>query len=148
MLILVLIASVGAGMALGAQPAVNAALARHLGSPLAATVVSLVVSTLLALPPMLAFGRDVDVATALAGPWWLWIGGVSGTLVVLAGLTVAPMIGVALFLVMAVAGQLLCGALIDHFGLFGVAVRPIDPVRALGLGLVFAGVVVYRFARS
>ena len=148
MLILVLLASVGVGMVLGGQPAVNAALARHLGSPLAATVVSLAVSTLLALPLMLAFGRDVDVASALAGPWWIWIGGLSGTLFVVAGLTIVPVIGVAFFLVAAVAGQLLCGALIDHFGLFGAAVRPVDAPRLVGLLLVLAGVGVYRFGHA
>lgn len=148
MLLLVLLASVATGMALAAQPAINGSLARHLGSPLAATVVSLAVSTLVALPLMVAFGREVDIPAALAGPWWLWIGGVSGVVFVLAGLTIAPLFGLAFFLVAVVAGQLLCGALIDHFGLFGMTVRTIDPPRALGLAIVLVGVAVYRFTRS
>lgn len=148
MLLAILLATVGAGMILGAQPAVNAALARHLGSPFAATLVSLVGSTLLALPLAFAFGRHVDVGAAIAGPWWLWIGGISGTVFVTAGITVAPLVGFAYFFVAAIAGQLLCGALIDHFGLFGATVRPIDAPRAIGLLLVLAGVAVYRFARA
>ena len=64
------------------------------------------------------------------------------------GLTVAPMIGVAFFIVVVVAGQLVSGALIDHFGLFGMSVRTLGPSRLIGLALVFAGVLVYRFGRG
>ena len=36
--------------------------------------------------------------------------------------------------------QFLMAALIDHFGLFGAAVRPVDASRALGLVVMMAGV--------
>jgi transporter family-2 protein len=39
-----------------------------------------------------------------------------------------------------VATQFVAGAIIDHYGLFGAMVRPMDLTKALGLGLLMAGV--------
>jgi hypothetical protein len=41
--------------------------------------------------------------------------------------------------ILAVAGQLLVGVLIDHFGFFDTFVRPFDLLRAAGLVLVLIG---------
>jgi transporter family-2 protein len=38
-----------------------------------------------------------------------------------------------------VAGQLVVGVLIDHFGVFDTLVRPLDLLRAAGLALVLIG---------
>ena len=38
-----------------------------------------------------------------------------------------------------IVGQLLMGVAVDHFGLFGVAVRPIDLPRAIGVIILFVG---------
>ena len=45
-----------------------------------------------------------------------------------------------------IAGQLVAGMLVDHFGGFGIAPRPINLTRILGVGLVFAGVILVRRA--
>jgi transporter family-2 protein len=45
-----------------------------------------------------------------------------------------------------IAGQLVAGMVVDHFGGFGIAPRPINLVRLLGVALVFAGVVLVRRA--
>ncbi len=43
-----------------------------------------------------------------------------------------------------IAGQLVAGMLVDHFGGFGIAPRPVTLVRLLGVSLVFVGVVLVR----
>lgn len=50
-----------------------------------------------------------------------------------------PRIGVQKFFVCIVAGQLLCSALVDHFGLFGVNEAHISLSRGVGIALVFSG---------
>ena len=40
----------------------------------------------------------------------------------------------------AMATALLVGAVLDHFGLLGAAVRPLDLTRLLGLAVVLLGV--------
>lgn len=51
-----------------------------------------------------------------------------------------PRIGVATALIILLAGQIFIGSILDHFGLLGAAVRPLDLTRVLGLGVVLAGV--------
>jgi transporter family-2 protein len=41
-----------------------------------------------------------------------------------------------------IVGQLLMGMIIDQFGLFGAAVRPIDLTRLLAVGLLLGGAVL------
>ena len=72
----------------------------------------------------------------------------SGAAFVAAGMMLAPRIGVSLLFVSVIAGQLIAAALVDHHGWFDVPVRPIDPLRILGIGLVFAGVIVFRLAST
>jgi transporter family-2 protein len=49
-------------------------------------------------------------------------------------ITVAGLGGIA------VASQILIAALVDHFGLLGAAVRPLDLSRFLGIGILILGV--------
>jgi len=140
-------AAVAAGAMIGIQPAVNAALARHIASPFAAAFVSLTVSALVLLPFVAALGGKIDLSAAASAPWWVWIGGIAGAAFVVSGLTIAPLLGVAFFISAVVAGQLIAAALIDHFGLFGMVIRPISPWRLFGLLLTAAGVIVFRFAK-
>jgi transporter family-2 protein len=51
-----------------------------------------------------------------------------------------PRIGVAASITTIVAGQLLVGTILDHFGLLGAAERSLDLTRILGLGVVLVGV--------
>ena len=50
---------------------------------------------------------------------------------VLSATVLAGKIGVANFILMAVKGQIMSSMVIDHFGLFGVPIRPINLLPAL-----------------
>jgi transporter family-2 protein len=63
---------------------------------------------------------------------------------VVGGVLVAPALGVALFFVCVVAGQLLGSALADQLGAFGMQVQPINGPKLLGLALVLAGAALVR----
>jgi len=73
-------------------------------------------------------------------PWYVLLSGVFGLIVVAAMAYMIPRIGAAPAVVIIVAGQLMTGSLLDHLGLFGLAVKPIDLQRAAGLLIVFLGV--------
>src|SRR5260221_4309433 len=59
------------------------------------------------------FGRAVHQ------PWWMLIGGVMGLLIVFTVTFAGPRIGVAATVGILIAGQLVAGAAIDRWGLFG-----------------------------
>lgn len=135
---------VTAAIALGAlvalQPPINAAMARALGSPVLAATISITISLAFMLVVSLASGQDFG---ALAGvrklPWWVVLGGIVGAIFVAGSVVLAPALGIALFFVCVVAGQMVGAALADHVGAFGTPVEPVSAMKLLGIGLVIAG---------
>ena len=51
-----------------------------------------------------------------------------------------PRIGLVPVLTLFVASQFIVGAGLDHFGLLGAEVRPLDLSRVTGLGVILLGV--------
>ena len=73
-------------------------------------------------------------------PWYAFGAGILGLIIVGSIGYVVPRLGVAKGFTLIVATQFLVAALIDHYGFFGAAVRPMDLARLLGLGLILIGV--------
>jgi len=135
-----LVAALVIGASLSLQPPINAVMARTLGSPLLASVVSIVISLAVVVPVWLTVGQGAgDLAQLRALPWWVLLGGVIGVVFVAGSVVVAPVLGIALFFVCVVAGQLLGATLVDHTGAFGVATKPIDAMKLVGILLVLVG---------
>ena len=141
-----LAAAAGAGACFALQASANASLRAHLASPLWAAFFSICGTILTAVTVMLLIRPVPPLAAAARGaPWWNWIGGPLGALIVLSGATLAPRLGAAAFIAAVVGGQLACSLLLDHFGLMELPRQPITPARLLGVLLVFAGVVLVKF---
>ena len=138
------VAPVLLGMLLAWQGPINAELSRHVAGPAAATLFSLIVSTVLILTVALAARLPLGLAGWGGAPWWAWIGGTAGTAFVLGAIYLVPLTGVAVFIVAVVLGQAVGAALADHFGWFGLAVRPITPSRLAGLALLVVGLWLVR----
>jgi len=51
----------------------------------------------------------------------------------------APVLGVALFFVCMVTGQLIGSTIIDQIGAFGLEVKPVNTMKIVGLVLVIVG---------
>ena len=73
-------------------------------------------------------------------PWYAFGAGILGLIIVGSIGYVIPRLGVARGFTLIVATQFVIAALIDHYGFFGAAVRPVDITRMLGLGLMLIGV--------
>lgn len=85
------------------------------------------------------------VLTALrtrSHPWWLFIGGACGALLVLSQGLAVTLLGVALFTVAVVAGQTLSGLLIDRRGLGSMSGQRLTGHRIVGTALAVVAVVV------
>jgi transporter family-2 protein len=78
-------------------------------------------------------------ALALEQPWWMLTGGLWGLLVVFTITYAGSRIGVAATLGILIAGQLVMGAAIDRFGLFGSEKIPLHWYRLVGIGLLAVG---------
>lgn len=137
-----MLAAVVIGALVSIQPALNAILARAVGSAYGATLISVFVALCTIGAITLVTGRGQITAASLAPvPWWVYLAGVMGALLVGAGVVIAPVIGALLFFICVVAGQLLGAMAMDHWGAFGLRVREISGLRVMGFGLVLTGAV-------
>ncbi len=133
------------GVLVSWQPLMNAVLARATGSAIAASAVSILIAFLGALALLSVWGRgDMSRAALASVPWWVYLAGLIGTAFVAGGVMIAPVTGALLFVLCIVAGQLFGATMADHFGAFGLQVRPISWERLAGLALVLAGVVLVQ----
>ena len=101
-----------------------------------ATAIQLVCSLVLLLA---ARGGVGGLQHVLRTPAWMWLGGVMGLTVVTAITFAQPRIGATATIGILIAGQLVMGALIDRFGLFGVDRIAISTPRAVGIVLLGIG---------
>lgn len=136
-----------AGAGLPFQAASNAAVGRALGHPLWGAIASLVLSAMVILP-LLGAQRAAapTISTALQGPWWLWVGGILGAVYVGGAAAVTPKLGAGGFLVCVVAGQMVMAVMVDHFGLMGIAPKPVTLQRMAGVALILGGVLIVHLA--
>ncbi len=138
-----------AGAGLAAQSGTNAVLGRMLGHPMWASFWQFAAGTVLIAFLMAAMRVPYPAfaATFAGGPWWVWIGFITGSYFVITALSLAPVIGVGGFIAALVAGQMIASLLLDHFGLVGLAVRPLTLMRAGGAALIIAGVLMIQAPR-
>jgi transporter family-2 protein len=135
----------GAGVSIVIQQALNSNLRTELNSAAWSGFVSysaglacmalLVIALRDPLPPVGVMARI---------PWWAWTGGVFGAIFIGLGIVLVPKLGAATFIALLVAGQMIGSVVFDHFGWLGLAQRPIDLSRVIGVLLLIAGVVLIR----
>jgi bacterial/archaeal transporter family-2 protein len=101
-----------------------------------ATAIQLVLSLTILLVARTGFG---GLGGAFRAPMWMWLGGVMGLIVVFTITFAQPLIGATATIGILIAGQLVMGAVIDRFGLFGVDPIDISVPRAIGIVLLGIG---------
>lgn len=131
-----------AGLAIAVQQAINGRTARAAGNPMSATFLNFLFGTI-ALGT--AFGLMWAVAdrgpSALPpGPWWLYLGGVIGIVFIAIAAWAVPIVGVLLFALVTIAGQLSGALLLDVVA--PTAGTDIAPTLILGVVLAFVAVAV------
>lgn len=119
----------------------NEVLGRHVGSVQASASVHATGAVFLVLCVLPFLGRDWVGAVARA-PWWSFLGGVLGSMLVVLANRAVGAIGVAGFTAVSVAIQLIVSALMDHYGLLGSEFRALSGGRVVGLLLLAAGAVL------
>lgn len=130
-----------AGVVLPFQAASNAAMGKTLGHPLWGALTSLAISSVVVVAALLVLRTpSPELSKAFHGSWWLWIGGVLGAIYVGGAASLTPKLGAGGFLLLVVAGQITASILVDHFGLMGLATKPVNIAKVVGVALIFGGV--------
>lgn len=132
------------GCLVALQAPTNALLARGLGSPVNAALVSFAVGTAALLIVAFALGVRPNTGAIRALPPQAWLGGLYGAVFVSMAVFAVPRLGVTFFLTVSIAGQLSMALLLDRFGAFGVPRVEIDLPRIAGVLLVLGGALLVR----
>ena len=134
-----------AGAMLPVQAAVNARLARVVGGPVwAAAVSGLVLTLVLAVVASAASRGGPRISGLDALPWWAWIGGFCGAILLSATTAIAPRLGAGSMIALVMTGQVLGSLALDNFGLLGLATEPLSIRRSIAGALLVIGAILMR----
>ena len=135
---LIILIGLAGGIAVGIQSPMASMITERLGLFESVFIVH-IGGAIIALLPLLIYGGG-KLSQWRSVPWYVLGAGVFGVVVIAAISFTIPRVGVAAAITTVVAGQILAGALIDHFGLLEAHLRPMDLTRAIGLAVVLFGV--------
>src|SRR5574339_478187 len=127
--ILIVLIGLAGGVAVGLQSPMASMITQRLGIFESVFIVH-VGGAVIALIPMLIYGSKLSQWRSV--PWYTLGAGIFGLVVIAAISYMIPRVGVAASITTIVAGQLLVGTFLDHFGLLGTAQRSMDLTRAVG----------------
>ncbi|MGF6310136.1 transporter family-2 protein [Bradyrhizobium sp. i1.8.4] len=137
--------ALGAGICVAVQQVLNGNLRSVLNSPAWAGLVSYLGGLVTMVVVLVATREPVPswkLVTAV--PWWAWSGGILGGVFILLMILLLPSLGAATLLALVVAGQMIAGIAMDHFGLFGLTQHPVSISRLAGIALIIGGVLLIK----
>ncbi|WP_461240122.1 DMT family transporter [Paucilactobacillus sp. N302-9] len=138
-----------AGMLMASQTAINGHLGTMLGSTLQAATISFIIGFILLFlvncATHISFNPIHNALIATKRYWWLWLGGVIGGAYILCSAWLVPMLGTGQVVILALFGQLLFSAIVEHMGLFDSFAVPIAREKIIGLIVMFISVVGIHF---
>ncbi|GJQ34223.1 MAG: membrane protein [Anaerolineaceae bacterium] len=136
-LFIIILVGLAGGMAIGVQGPLSSLITQKLG-PLESVFIVHIGGAIAALIPMAFLGSRLGQWKNV--PWYALCAGALGLIVIMGMGYMIPRIGAAGALITLMAGQILVAAILDHFGLLGMAPRAIDLQRVIGFAVVMLGV--------
>ena len=123
-----------------------AQLASIVGNPVQATTVAFFVATMALLLFCTCLGKTQLVGKACSRdyPWWMWLGGICGAVIVFGNAWLVPKVGVGVFTMALLVGQLGLSMLMEHNGWLGAPRKRITWLQIVGILLMLAGVALIR----
>jgi len=138
-----------AGAVIPVMATFNAQLARSIGNAPAAVLILLFVAFLSASAYQLYARTPLpDLSTLLNVRGYFYTGGMLVVFYMVSVTLLIPKFGVGNTILFIVCAQMCSSALIDHWGLFGVPVRPISWLRFAGLLVILAGLVLVQLGAT
>ena len=136
-----------AGACIAIQSVVNA----KLGSLLSSTVVpaffsflsgSLLLSIILIVQKKFYISEQANNSRTNHPPLWAWCGGLLGASFVLGNIFLVPKLGISISTIAILLGQISCGVVIDHFGLFSAPINTVNLQKLMGISLLIISIYV------
>lgn len=138
------------GTTLAAETAINSRLRHFVISPFLASIISFIVGTIFLIAVLLLTGGSLTFPHSVIqdNPWWLWTGGLWGTIYMTANILLFPILGAVQTSVLPIMGQIIMGIIIDQFGLFYSPQHSLTIITGIGMVLVIVGVLTTTYQRT
>ena len=120
----------------------NSGVARGVGNPYTATGIMFAIAMAVAIGFSLPIYGLPTTAQLGSAPPVSYAAGLLIGFYALSATIVIPRFGAASFVAFILIAQLLSSAVVDQFGLFSMAKRPIDMTRLIGLIVIVAGIAI------
>lgn len=134
---LVILIGLMGGAAVGLQSPLAGSMAQRVGGTASSLIIHLSGAVFSGIFLILRGGERISEWRSL--PWYMLSAGIFGLILYQTiGITL-PRLGSTMMIVLIIIGQLVLGAVIDHFGWLGVVQRPIEFTRIAGIGLLILG---------
>ncbi|MBM7693879.1 transporter family-2 protein [Peribacillus deserti] len=130
------------GIAIAFQAQINGGLGKKAGS-IEAAFISFLIGTAALFFVTIFFGKGNMLAAGTV-PKWQLLGGLLGAFYVFIMVVTVPKIGVASTFIAVIAGQMIIGAIIDHFGLMGGIKDPISTKKIAAFLLLFVSLYLFN----
>lgn len=125
------------GIAVGIQSPIAGAMGQRIGGTASSVIVHL--SGLVLSLILLVFRGGEKIRDWNTLPWYMLGAGVFGLILYQSINITLPRLGATTMLALIIIGQLLTGVLLDTFGWLGVAPRPIEATRIIGIVILLIG---------
>lgn len=132
------------GVIAGLYLPMNGRLAEQVGSPLLATAVFFTVGALTAVLVWMLVGDSSALDRLRRADRGLLLLGVVSFGIILSATILIPRIGPGAYFVCTIAGQVIAGVALSHFGVLSPQTLPLTPLKALGVAALIFGVVLIR----
>ncbi|SEI52476.1 transporter family-2 protein [Dyadobacter sp. SG02] len=135
------------GVVLSLHLSMNAQVGAIIKNPKVANAVFWVIGALTAVCVGLVSFEPEALSRTREVPWWLLTAGAIGALLVFGIAWTMPQIGAGAAFVLMIAGQVITGMLMSHYGLLGSPVQPVTLTKLAGVALLLAGVAVFVYSK-
>lgn len=127
--------------------AILASLGQVIGSAIQATTVLFAIATVVMIVFCCINGSVVKIKRAFTtdAPWWIWMGGILGAIIVYGNAWLIPLIGVSVFMMALLIGQFLLSLFMERNGWLGAPKKDISWVQIAGILIMLAGVFLIKF---
>lgn len=141
------LAAVLSGCLSAAVGAVLASLGQVIGSAIQATTVLFAIATIVMILFCCVNGSIIKVRKAFTtdAPWWIWMGGILGAIIVYGNAWLIPLIGVSVFMMSLLIGQLLLSLLMERNGWLGAPKKHISWTQYAGIITMLVGIFMIKF---
>lgn len=121
------------------QPLINTRLSQNLDSAIWASFINFLVGTVFLLIVAIAINGKFMTLDTNGLRWWMFLGGVLGAIGVTVAIYSVPHLGIATFIALLIAGQLIFSGVLDHYGILVSQPNPMTWMKFFGMVLLAIG---------